>query len=117
MSEVKRWDHHVTWGKCAKIDATMMALRDKGKYVLASDYDALAAENKRLMLSANIAEADKKCADALPVVIAERDHLRTKLAKARELLVMVRQDGWYHPLEEHEIAQIDAALAKLEGKA
>lgn len=30
-----------------------------------------------------------------------------------ELLRMVRQDGWYHPLEEHEIAQIDAALAEV----
>lgn len=30
-----------------------------------------------------------------------------------ELLKMVRQEGWYHPLEEHEIARIDAALAKL----
>lgn len=33
-----------------------------------------------------------------------------------ELLKMVRQEGWYHPLEEHEIARIDTALAKLEGK-
>lgn len=30
-----------------------------------------------------------------------------------ELLKMVRQEGWYHPLEEHEIARIDAALAKI----
>ena len=29
------------------------------------------------------------------------------------LLRMVRQDGWYHPLEDHEIAQIDAALAEV----
>ena len=30
------------------------------------------------------------------------------------LLRMVRQDGWYHPLEEHEIAQIDVALAEVD---
>ena len=40
-------------------------------------------------------------------LIAQRDRLA-------ELLRMVRQDGWYHPLEDHEIAQIDAALAEVE---
>ncbi len=50
-------------------------------------------------------------------LVAERDTLRQQRDLLAGLLRMVRQDGWYHPLEEHEIAQIDAALAKQEGKA
>ena len=45
-------------------------------------------------------------------------NLRRAIEQQRDLLAgllrMVRQDGWYHPLEEHEIAQIDAALAEVE---
>lgn len=40
MSDVKRWEHSVTWDG-AQIAATTMALRENGRYVLASDYDAL----------------------------------------------------------------------------
>ena len=43
----------------------------------------------------------------------ERDILRHQRDLLAGLLRMVRQDGWYHPLEEHEIAQIDAALAEV----
>lgn len=48
MSNVKRWTHHVTWNGELKIQATMMALRSDGEYVLASDYAALEAENAKL---------------------------------------------------------------------
>ena len=42
--------------------------------------------------------------------LADMRQQRDRLA---ELLRMVRQDAWYHSLEEHEIAQIDAALAEV----
>ena len=93
------------------------------------DYEALADENERLRVKlmtiasadpryhgiewakAHAAENDNRAWLKWKEAIDQHDHLRTKLAKARELLVMVRQDGWYHPLEEHEIAQIDAAMS------
>lgn len=40
--------------------------------------------------------------------------MRQQRDRLAGLLRMVRQDGWYHPLEEHEIAQIDAALAEVD---
>ena len=39
--------------------------------------------------------------------------MRQQRDRLAELLRMVRQDGWYHPLEEHEIAQIEAAMPDL----
>lgn len=48
MSDVKRWTHHVTWDCDLNIQATMMALRSDGEYVLASDYAALEAELAKL---------------------------------------------------------------------
>ncbi len=87
-------------------------------------------ENDMLHIAGLVAERD-----TLRQQLAERDaeileqcrlngmgaERELKLIAQRDLLAgllrMVRQDGWYHPLEEHEIAQIDAALAKLEGKA
>ena len=39
--------------------------------------------------------------------------MRQQCNRLAGLLRMVRQDGWYHPLEEHEIAQIDSALAEV----
>lgn len=41
------------------------------------------------------------------------DTFRAERDRLAELLRMVRQDGWYHPLEDHEIAQIDATLAEV----
>lgn len=48
MNDVKRWTHHVTWDGDLNIQATMMALRSDGEYVLASDYAALEAELAQL---------------------------------------------------------------------
>ena len=103
MSEVKRWDHHVRW-ESMKIAASYMAVRDDGRYVLASDYDALAAENERLRVKlmtissaepryhdiewakAHAAENDNRVWLKWKEAIDQHDHLRAELAKARELL-------------------------------
>lgn len=74
MSEVKRWAHHVTWDGELKIQATMMALRSNGEYVLASDYDALAAECE--LLRGTLAAAQR----VTLAVCDERDAALAELA-------------------------------------
>lgn len=49
----------------------------------------------------------------IPRLQEQAYQMRQQRDKLAGLLRMVRQDGWYHPLEEHEIAQIDAALAEV----
>lgn len=63
MGEVKRWTHHVTWDGDLNIQATMMALRSDGEYVLATDYATLEAENAKLR-----AELERRAVDGWKLV-------------------------------------------------
>lgn len=101
MSEVKRYTHHVTWGPGLRIEATMMALHDRGMYVLASDYDALHAEAEALRaengrLSEELDKTELRAlkfihqcnahVDLYRELKAELDQLSTQLEAARGLL-------------------------------
>ena len=73
-------------------------------------------EAERDTLRQQLAERDATIARleaGIPRIQEQSHQMRQQRDRLAELLRMVRKEGWYRPLEDHEIAQIDAALAEV----
>ena len=131
-------DYAALEAECDRLRAQVSALQSDANswqsgYDKGREDGAKAAEGWKAQHARDSAELRRLCAerDTLRQQLADSDaalresrandtaamgHLadmRQQRDRLAELLRMVRQDAWYHSLEEHEIAQIDAALAEV----